>query len=488
MDFATAGYLSFLSLVIGAVATWLYFYRRYMTRGHSHAELEMKAQTAQSLAQDLRGQLDKKDQVIEQLREQLSENREARVVAETKLQASEKSAAQQKELLDQAQTKFAETFSALSGDALKSNNQAFLELAQSRLETLIKESSGDLGQRQEAIKGLVQPLQDTLKRYENQIAELENNRAREYGSLDGQIKALIGAQQQLQKETGNLVTALRRPEVKGRWGEIALRRIVELAGMSQYCDFTEQVSVETDEGRLRPDLIVHMPAGRDIIIDSKVSNEAYINAIEAQDDEVRQSELARHAQQVRKHVRELSSKSYWSQFPNTPEFVVMFLPEESFFSAALLNDRDLLEDAMKAKVIPATPTTLITLLLAVAYGWKQEQVAENAKIIAVLGKELLDRFKPFMEHVNRTGGSLDQAVNSFNRMVNSLNQRVLVSVKKFQDLGIAADQELADPEQIESIPINRTLDHELLIDQPTDNLASTDLSTGTPDDLQSEGS
>lgn len=365
----------------------------------------------------------------------------AKTIAETRLEEANKNIEEQKRLLEQAQEKLTIAFQALSGEALKSNNQAFLELA--------RES---LGNKELAIKNLVQPLSDALQKYERQMNELEKTRVSAYTNLDSQIKSLISSEQQLQKETGNLVTALRRPEVRGKWGEITLKRVVELAGMSEHCDYVEQVSVNTDEGRLRPDMIIHLPNDREIVVDSKVSLDAYLDAINEETEEQRKIFISKHTQQIRKHIKTLSEKSYWNQFPKTPEFVVMFMPE-SFLAAALSHDPSLFEDGMQANVILATPTTLMALLRAIAYGWRQEQIAENAQQIADLGKELYKRFEPFLEHVNRTGASLAQAVISFNKMASSLESRIMTAARKFKELGASENKELPEVTPIEQIPI-----------------------------------
>lgn len=344
--------------------------------------------------------------------------------------------------LEQSHERLATTFQALSGEALKSNNRAFLELAKESLGIVLSDT-----------KGIVKPLEDALERYECQISDLEKSRLSAYVSLESQIKSLITTQEQLQKETGNLVTALRRPEVRGRWGEITLKRVVELAGMSGHCDYAEQVSVSTDEGVLRPDMIIHLPNEREIVVDSKVSLDAYLDAVNAGNEDARKSFITKHSQQVRRHMRLLSEKNYWEQFPKAPEFVVMFIPGEAFLSAAIENDHTLIEDGIESKVIIATPTTLIALLRAIAYGWRQEEISKNAREIAALGKEIYDRFQPFLEHVNKLGLNLGQAVVSFNKMIMSLERRVMVSVRKFKELGATGDKELPEIEPIEQIPM-----------------------------------
>lgn len=416
------------------------------------ASLRSRAEIADRDGAELKSVIAAKDAAVDGLRRDLEQARQDRAVCESRLTEAMRHNEDQRQLLARAEERLTATFQALSGESLKSNNQAFLELARESLGVVLSDAKGDLARREESIRNIVKPLEDALARYESQIGDLERSRIAAYTGLESQIRSLISSETQLQKETGNLVAALRRPEVRGRWGEVTLKRVVELAGMSAHCDYTEQASVETDEGRLRPDMVVHLPNGRDIVLDSKVSLDAYLDASSCQDAEKRVNLIAKHAQQVKRHMRSLAEKSYWDQFPNAPEFVVMFMPGESFLAAALDVDSALIEEGMKDRVIIATPTTLIALLRAIAFGWRQEQLAENAQKIAALGKEIYDRFQPFTEHVNRVGTNLAQAADSFNKMVRSLETRVMVSVRKFRELGAAGDRELPDLAQIEQVP------------------------------------
>ncbi len=452
------GALLFLS---GCLIGWFLSYFRYRSNENLLAELKGKTDTAENISLELRRQIEEKERNTQELRTNLESVQQAKTIAETRLEEANKNIEEQRKLLEQAQEKLTTTFQALSGESLKSNSRAFLELAKESLAVVLSEAKGELGKKEEAIKNVVKPLEDVLKRYENQINELEKARIGAYSSLESQIKSLISSEQQLQKETGSLVSALKRPEVRGRWGEITLKRVVELSGMSEHCDYTEQVSVDTDEGRIRPDLIIHLPAEREIVVDSKVSLTAYLDAVAAKTDDERKGLIIKHAQQVRKHMKSLSEKKYWDQFTQAPEFVVMFMPGDSFLSAALENDHTLIEDGMESKVIIATPTTLIALLRAIAYGWRQEQIAKSAQEIANLGKEIYDRFQPFLEHINKIGSNLSQAVVAFNKMVMSLERRVMVSIRKFKELGAAGDKELPEIEPIEQIPMKS---------QPTDKL------------------
>ena len=444
-----------LAISIGLLLGWIFGQIKSRSKDNDIAGLQAQIQSADKVTEELRQQIAQRDVAVEKIRNELVLAQQAKTSAETKLEEALKNIEEQKKILERAEDKLTTTFQALSGESLKSNNTAFIELAKSTLETVLSQAQGQLGQKEESIKNIVSSLDEALKRYEQQVGELEKKRASDYGSLESQIKASILANQQLQKETGNLVTALRRPEVRGRWGELTLKRVVELSGMSEQCDFKEQVSVDTEDGRLRPDMIVHLPTKREIVVDSKVSLDAYIDAVSATDDNQRKILIEKHGQQVRKHMKALSNKSYWDQFPAAPEFVVMFIPGESFLSAALSVDPTLIEDGMESRVIIATPTTLIALLRAVAFGWRQEQIAKNAQEIANIGKEIYDRFQPFLEHINKTGNYLSQATVSFNKMVMSLERRVMVSVRKFKDLGAAGDKELPDIQPIEQIPMQQ---------------------------------
>ncbi|HOW59788.1 MAG TPA: DNA recombination protein RmuC [Candidatus Omnitrophota bacterium] len=394
----------------------------------------------------------KKDSVISELRVTVSEETKAKVEAQTLLSTERKNLEEQKQLLDQAKENMEKAFQALSGEALRNNNQAFIALAQSSLQGVLNSATGAIGQKQEALKHLVEPLEKTLEQFQRQVQSLENKRETAYGSLSEQVKLLHASQEGLKKETGNLVTALRKPQVRGKWGQMSLQRLVELSGMSEHCDYMEQVAVKTDDGRLQPDMVVHLPGGRQLVIDSKVALEAYLDGIEATDEEVKQDCLVRHAQQVRKHMNDLSSKAYWSQFKDAPDYVIMFIPGEPFVSAALEEDRTLLEDGVANKVIIASPTALISLLHAIAHGWRQEQMAKSAQIVADLGKQTYERFAAFLGHLHKVRNSLEQSIYNFNRMVGSLEGRVLPSLRKFKELGATGGEELPVVEEIEQVP------------------------------------
>lgn len=407
--------------IVGMAAGWLWAGAR--------------ARAAEGIAAELRKQVDMKNRELEALRGEVDKEREARVAADTRLEEARSALEREKALLTEATQRLSDTFNALAAEALKNNNRLFLDLARETLESQLAAARGDLGRRQEAIAGLVQPIKEALDRYEAEIRSLEQARREAYGGLKGHLEELTATHRELQKETARLVNALRAPQVRGRWGEITLRRVVELAGMSRYCDFEEQPSVATVDGRLRPDLTVRLPGGRSMVVDAKVPLKAYLEAVEAVDETARQAALARHARAVRDHMRALSAKSYWNQFKPSPDFVVLFLPGESFFSAALEQDRELIEYGIENRVVLATPTTLIALLRTVAHVWQQEQLAVNAERIAREGTALFERLVVFSEHLDRMRDGLSKAVQSYNAAVGSWEGRVMPGARRLKELG-----------------------------------------------------
>jgi DNA recombination protein RmuC len=351
-----------------------------------------------------------------------------------------------------ANAKLTQTFTELSNRSLQANSDTFLKLAEQKLETHQEKAKGELSEREKAVEALVKPIRDALEASQKQIAELEKSRSEAYGGIKSQLEEMQLSQKSLKQETQNLVNALRRPEVRGRWGEITLRRLVELAGMVEHCDFVEQVHTETDGQIFRPDMVVRMPDHRELVVDVKTPLDAYLTAAEAPDDAQRQLGLKRHAKNVRAHIRMLASKAYWNQFENSPEFVILFIPGDQFLSAALNEEPDLIEYALSEQIILATPTSFVALLKAVAYGWRQMSLADNAKEIRVLAEDLYARLATFVTHMNKVGRQLASSVENYNKAVGSLERSVLPGARKFVELGVHPKKEMEKLESLEPVP------------------------------------
>lgn len=456
-------------VIIGGIIVWLLLRIQYredcankisalhMGYANQLTQLEAKAMSAEAVVGELRQQILQKDADMDQIRDVLDTEKQVKTEALTKLDEARKGFEEQKALIDTMKQEMTDTFNALSSAALKSSSEDFLRLASESLGKVVTDTKGRLGEHQAAMDGMIKPLYESLKRYEEQIKTMEEGRHKAYGSLEEQLRTLASTQESLQKETSNLVSALRKPQVRGRWGEMQLRRVAELSGMSVHCDFTEQQSVETDKGKIRPDMIVHLPMDREIVVDSKVSLEAYLDTVNASTDEEKRSKMEKHAQQVRAHMIKLASKEYWSQFKQSPEFVVLFIPGESFLGAAVEVDSSLIEDGIEKRVIIATPTTFIALLRAIAYGWRQEQVTKNAQEISDLGRQLYERISTLAQHFDNVGRGLEKAIGSYNKAVGSMESRVLPTVRKFRELGVTGSEEIPVLDQVDQVPRSLSL-------------------------------
>lgn len=447
-----------ISVVIGAIVAFVVLSGTLLRAKQASLQKALEnlqeALRDKAIAETKAERIQELNQENEELQRLISMEREKVASLSTAIEAEKRMMAEKVEAFEKAELRLVDTFKALSADALNRNNQSFLNLAHEALSKHQDKAKEDLHLRQKEVEKIIQPISETLSKMDAKVLDLEKQRVGAYASLTQQVQNLMETQKELRNETSSLSKALRAPQVRGQWGEMQLKRVVEMAGMLHHCDFVEQPSTTTADGRLRPDMIVKLPGGRKIIVDAKAPLNSYLEALNTEDEHEKLRHLQAHAKHVRTHINSLSSRSYWDQpeFNPSPEFVVLFLPGETFFSAALEQDPTLIETGAKEKVILATPTTLIALLRAVSYGWRQERLAENAKIISDLGKEMYERLQTMGKHMARLGKNLNTAVESYNSTLSTLEKRVLVSARKFQSLGVAPDgASLDDAQQLDHL-------------------------------------
>ena len=438
-----------IAALVGAAIGWLLGGARASSAAASQSrELVAGRASAESAVAELRKQTDELRSEVASTQQQLQREQAEHASAKTALLKAQENLAEQRQLLDQAESRLKDAFTSLAAEALRQSSGEFLKLAGEKFRVLQTEATGDLSQRQAAIDAVVKPLAQSVADLEQHIGRMEVSD----GALVAQVRQLHDASTALKDETGNLVNSLQQPRIKGTWGELFLRKAVELAGMSPHCDFSEQLSAETEDGRLRPDLVVHLPGGRQVVVDAKVPNAAYLRALRCQNQDEYHQVMAEHAQLVRSHMTQLSSKRYWAQFSPSPEFVVLFLPAESYFSAALEEDHTLIEDAIERGVILASPTTLLALLRAVAYGWNQQETREAAERIAELGKDLHERLVVFLNHLNKVSKGLEGAFKAFNDAAGSAELRLMPGARKLKAMAAPGGEEVPPLAPIETLP------------------------------------
>jgi len=432
-----------LAFAIGFVVAWLW-------AGRKLSEAQAARASQQSAADELRKQIETLRADADAARKRAEEEQRGHIEARTSLAETQKNLAEQRMALEEVRLRMTETFRALASEALTESQKQFLELAKTKFEGLQTEAAGDLKQRQEAIRGLVDPLTSTLASLDQKIALIESSRKQDQGQLIAQVMELSKVGQQLREETGSLVTSLRQPHIKGKWGELLLRRAAELTGMAPHCDFEEQLTAE--QGGSRPDMVVKLPGGRHIVVDAKVPLNAFLQALSAKTADEYRDCMNEHVRLVRNHINNLGSRRYFDQFPTSPEFVILFLPAEAFFSAALQSDSELIEYAMDKGVVLASPTTLLALLKAIAYGWRQEEAWKNAENIQKLGKKLHDCVVNFLEHLTHIHLGLERANKAFNDAVGSLESRLMPAARKFKDYGVTSADEIPEVTPVETAP------------------------------------
>lgn len=442
-----------IGLVLGGGMAWI------ICASHARAQTDIavalegqRAAAAEALVEETRVQLANAKAETDTGRETVRKVREAWTAARTRLEQAEKYLKEQKDIVETAKLKIAETFEALAARALAQNNRGFLSLAEERFKAIRADAGADLDARRTAIEALVKPIRENLGALEKQTQELESRRSTAIGSIAEQLRSVAETQNFLHRETAKLVGALKSPQARGRWGEIALRRTAELAGMTPHCDFVEQQTISTDGGRLRPDMVVRLPGGREVVVDSKVPLGGFMEALEAQAEGERDVAMDKHARQVAQHVSRLSAKEYWSQFQSAPHFVVLFIPNDSFLAAAAEKDPDLIASALSKQIVIATPTTFIALLRAIEVGWQQHVAVENAGRIRNLGQDLADRIATLVDHFSKVGTSLGKAVESYNAAVASFESRVLPAARRFKDLGAGGRKEIEELAGTDAVP------------------------------------
>jgi DNA recombination protein RmuC len=453
-----------IAALLGSAVTYFAFALPAHTRAINAERLIIEAETEirnermarqalaiqNAAAETIAGRVPHLELTISNLRSQIDSSNIAVTEARANLETERKTYAARVEELKNMGEEIEQKFTVLASQALGNNSESFLRLMSERFEKYKAAADGDLETRQKAIETLVRPISESFSKFEYKIGELEKSRQGAYAAIYEQVKNLAEGQTGLRSETTRLVQALRQPKTRGRWGEFQLRNVLEMAGMTEYVDFVGESTIEGDAGRLRPDVIVRLPGNKSIVVDAKTPLEAYLSAIESTDEVVRERLINDHARQVRDHVRQLGSKDYWKALDVTPDFVVMFVPGEAFFAAAIESDPNLFEQAVRQRVLISTPTTFIALIKAIAYGWQQEKLAENAQIVACLARDLFERIKLFGGHMRGLGQSLQQAVDRYNKGVGSLEGRVLPTARRFESLGVVpSGSEIPSLEPIE---------------------------------------
>ena len=431
--------------------------RSMMSKKLLEAQMNLKStgEKAELLVEEITGlktSMTAKEADIDALREEKSVLNSRIATLEATLKEEQKSANEKLQLLEDAREKLSDAFKVLSQEALKSSSDSFIQLAESKFKEIQTEAKGDLEQRKQAVENLVNPIKSSLEKTEKLIQNIEKERKEEFGSLANQIKTLTDMEVNLQKETSNLVTALKAPQIRGSWGEQTLRRVVEMAGLNEYCDFSEQDSLDSAEGKLRPDLTIQLPGERKIVVDSKNIFTAYYHAVECTDEVKRNKYLNDHLKNVKSRIKELSTKAYWQEYGESAEYVILFMPNENFYIEAIKLDNSLFEEALKAKVILAHPVTLAALLQTVSLTWKQQKVNENSEIIRDLGKNLYDSLTVVSDHLDSVGKKLGSTVKAYNDTVGSFERNLTSKARKFSELGVSGKKEIGDVSQIESSP------------------------------------